>query len=364
MPRSNPRPPNAAGLNLPNGSNLEGAGAGHPQRGSRPLNKALQWKKPITAAQAALQPNPPVRTKSRGCGFRRVPHPSAALSRMGGRARTSTVRTMPLVPNSSTAASNRSSRREAGVSTPAQTPKRPERSPARRQPRDPPLKTSRVPHPSAVLPRMGGRARTSASAASPASAPSSAPRSSSALETSSEARNFTKPLSNRCLERARLQPCHKPPIHVSKTNQRGEAALKSRPTERRRPQPPQYFNMEGTGAGHPQRGSRPLHEAFQLKKSMSAAQAALKPNPCARRKTALGAPGPGSPRIGLRPWGGGPSNLGTWDSTTLSVPPSSHPSRREGTKIAQDGAKRNPGIWSQPRFRVPKGRGEPPLPTR
>ena len=28
----------------------------------------------------------------------------------------------------------------------------------------------------------------------------------------------------------------------------------------------------------------------------------------------LGAPGPGSPRTGLRPWGGDPSHLGTWDS--------------------------------------------------
>jgi 4-diphosphocytidyl-2-C-methyl-D-erythritol kinase len=28
----------------------------------------------------------------------------------------------------------------------------------------------------------------------------------------------------------------------------------------------------------------------------------------------LGAPGPGSPRTGLRPWGGAPSHLGTWDS--------------------------------------------------
>src|ERR1035441_2045000 len=26
----------------------------------------------------------------------------------------------------------------------------------------------------------------------------------------------------------------------------------------------------------------------------------------------LGAPGPGSPRTGLRPWGGDPSHLGTW----------------------------------------------------
>ena len=29
----------------------------------------------------------------------------------------------------------------------------------------------------------------------------------------------------------------------------------------------------------------------------------------------LGAPDPGSPRTGLRPWGGDPSHLGTWDST-------------------------------------------------
>jgi len=28
----------------------------------------------------------------------------------------------------------------------------------------------------------------------------------------------------------------------------------------------------------------------------------------------MGAPGPGSPRTGLRPWGGDPSHLGTWDS--------------------------------------------------
>ncbi|MGD0293804.1 MAG: Maf family protein [Terracidiphilus sp.] len=31
------------------------------------------------------------------------------------------------------------------------------------------------------------------------------------------------------------------------------------------------------------------------------------------------APGPGSPRTGLRPWGGGPSHLGTWESTNPNL---------------------------------------------
>jgi septum formation protein len=33
-----------------------------------------------------------------------------------------------------------------------------------------------------------------------------------------------------------------------------------------------------------------------------------------------GAPGSGSPRIGLHPWGGDPSHLGTWESTNPNLP--------------------------------------------
>ncbi|MGA2217936.1 MAG: hypothetical protein ABSG51_07610 [Terracidiphilus sp.] len=36
----------------------------------------------------------------------------------------------------------------------------------------------------------------------------------------------------------------------------------------------------------------------------------------------LGAPGPGSPRTGLRPWGGDPSHLGTGESKSPSLPSS------------------------------------------
>jgi len=35
----------------------------------------------------------------------------------------------------------------------------------------------------------------------------------------------------------------------------------------------------------------------------------------------MGAPGPGSPQTGLRPWGGGPSHLGTWDSGVPTTSP-------------------------------------------
>jgi S-adenosylmethionine:tRNA ribosyltransferase-isomerase len=39
----------------------------------------------------------------------------------------------------------------------------------------------------------------------------------------------------------------------------------------------------------------------------------------ARRMKKLGAPGPGSPQTGLRLWGGDPSRLGTWETTTGRV---------------------------------------------
>jgi tRNA uridine 5-carboxymethylaminomethyl modification enzyme len=41
----------------------------------------------------------------------------------------------------------------------------------------------------------------------------------------------------------------------------------------------------------------------------------------------LGAPGPGSPRTGLGPWGGDPSQLGTWDSTAADPPEIPRPTR-------------------------------------
>jgi ATP-dependent Lhr-like helicase len=44
------------------------------------------------------------------------------------------------------------------------------------------------------------------------------------------------------------------------------------------------------------------------------------PSNAARSRTIQGAPGPGSPRTGLRSWGGDPSHLGTWEATTASSP--------------------------------------------
>ena len=93
----------------------------------------------------------------------RVPHPSAALSRMGGRARTSTLRTMPLAPNSSTAAAPSKAGGRRGLQPPRKSPATTGKDRLRGASRAivPFSNSSRVPHPSAALSRMGGRARTS-----------------------------------------------------------------------------------------------------------------------------------------------------------------------------------------------------------
>jgi hypothetical protein len=64
----------------------------------------------------------------------------------------------------------------------------------------------------------------------------------------------------------------------------------------------------------------------------------------------MGAPGQGSPRTGLRPWGGDPSHLGTWDSTTANPP--THPQSAPPFLATCALGFRDPlvptGIWSAP----------------